>query len=83
MLRPVPGVITLELHGKNRFQARVALSAALRRADGQVYRIRAVHGHTHGTALRDMLRAEFASHPRVLRLESVGEGATDLVLREL
>ena len=34
--------------------------------------------------LRDMIRGEYARHPRVIRLEvSADGGTTDLVLREL
>ncbi len=74
--------ITLDLHGKNQFQARVALDAALRRSKG-VYRIRVIHGYHGGTALRDLVRGEYAAHPLVLRVEIVSESATDLVLRKL
>ena len=36
-----------------------------------------------GTALRDAIRARYAAHPRVLRLElGLNPGETDLVLRE-
>jgi len=74
--------ITLDLHGKNQFQARVVLDAALRRRKG-VYRIHVIHGYHAGTALRELVRSEYAAHPRVLRVEAVSESATDLVLREL
>jgi len=76
------GVIELDLHGKNRYQARVAVDAALRRAGGEVYRLRLIHGHNAGTALRDMIWEEYASHPKVKRLFPAGSGATELVLRE-
>lgn len=75
-------VVTLDLHGKTQYQARIALDAALRRSRG-VYRIRAIHGYHNGTALRDLIRQEYAQHPQVLRLEMVSESTTDLVLREL
>ena len=77
------GVWEVDLHGKNEYQARVTLDAALRRAKGGTYRIRCIHGHHGGTALRDMIRREYGGHPRVLRLETgMGSGVTDLVLRE-
>ena len=77
------GIVELDLHGKNTYQARVAVDAALRRATAGTYRIRCIHGHHGGTALRDMIRREYAGHPRVLRLETgVGAGVTDLVMRE-
>ncbi len=74
-------VITLDLHGKNVYQARVMLDAALRRAAG-VYRIRVIHGHHRGTALRDMVRDAYAAHPKVLRIERICDSVTGLVLRE-
>ncbi len=74
--------ITLDLHGKTQYQARITLDAALRRSAG-AYRIRVVHGYHNGTALRELVRGEYAAHPRVLRAETVSESATDLILREL
>ena len=77
------GIWEVDLHGKNEYQARIAIDAALRRAKTGTYRIRCIHGHHGGTALRDMIRREYAKHPRVLRLETgVGAGVTDLVIRE-
>ena len=75
-----PGIMELDLHGKNAYQARVAIDAALRRASSGVYRLRLIHGYHGGTALRDLCR-EYAGHPRVLRLVA-RPGSTDLVLRE-
>lgn len=78
-----PGILEIDLHGKNRHQARITVDAALRRAGGGTYRIRCIHGYHGGSALRDMLREEYAGHPRVLRLETgLSPGSTDLVLRE-
>ena len=77
-----PSVVTLDLHGKTQYQAKIALDAQLRRSRG-IYRIHVVHGHHNGTALRDMVRQEYPAHPLVLRLEIVSESATDLILREL
>lgn len=77
-------IVKLDLHGKNTYQARVALDAVLRRARCGTYRIRCIHGCHGGTALRDMIRSEYARHPKVIRLEAgVDGGTTDLVLREL
>lgn len=73
----------LDLHGKNLFQARVALAASLKRAPLSEYRLRVVHGYQGGTALRDMVRGEFSGHPRVLRVEKTSNpGETVFVLRE-
>lgn len=77
-------IVKLDLHGKNTYQARVALDAVLRRARCGTYRIRCIHGCHGGTALRDMIRSEYAYHPKVIRLEAGADGGTtDLVLREL
>lgn len=82
-MREQAGVLTLDLHGKNTYQAKTAADALLRRAGGSVYRIRLIHGCHGGTALRDFLRQEYARHPRVRRLVlSPDGGATELVLRE-
>ena len=77
-----PSTVTLDLHGKTQYQAKIALEAQLRRSRG-VYRIHVVHGYHNGTALRDLVRQEYAVHPRVLRAEAVSDSATDLILREL
>ena len=77
------GVWEVDLHGKNEYQARVTIDAALRRAKGGTYRIRCIHGHHGGTVLRSMIRRDYARHPSVRRIETgLGPGVTDLVLRE-
>ena len=77
-----PSTVTLDLHGKTQYQAKIALEAQLRRSRG-IYRIHVVHGYHNGTALRDLVRQEYAAHPLVLRVEAVSDSATDLILREL
>ena len=78
-----PGILELDLHGMNTSQAKTAVDAALRRAKGGTYRLRLIHGYRGGTALRDMLRTAYRSHPKVLRIElGLNPGETDLVLRE-
>ena len=78
------GIIEVDLHGMTQVQARVAVDAALRRASKSVYRLRLIHGYNSGTALRNMLRKEFAGHKKVLRIElGLNQGITDFVLREL
>jgi len=74
------GIVELDLHGKNIYQAKISLDAALRRAKSGTYRLRIIHGYHGGTALRDMVRQEYAG--KVLRIVPVNEGTTDLVLRE-
>lgn len=73
----------LDLHGKNLFQARIAVASALTRATAADYRLKIVHGHRQGSAIKEMVRDEFSRHPRVLRTESnPNPGVTILVLRE-
>lgn len=74
------GIVEIDLHGKNEYQARVTIDAALRRARAGTYRLRIIHGYHNGTALRDMARKEYAG--RVLRVVPLDQGRTDLVLRE-
>ena len=76
-------IVELDVHGVNLYQAKIAVDAALRRSGG-AYRIRVIHGYTHGAQIKEMLYADYADHPLVLRL-SAGQnpGQTDMVLREL
>ena len=74
------GILELDLHGKNEYQAKVAIHAALRRAKAVTYRLRLIHGYHGGTALRDMIRRDYAS--KCLRVLPLDNGRTDLVLRE-
>ena len=78
------GLLELDLHGMNVYQAQIAVDSALRRARRGTYRLRLIHGYHGGTALRDMIRARYRSHPKVLRIElGFNSGETDLILREL
>lgn len=74
------GIVEIDLHGKNVYQARLTVDAALRRARNGTYRLRIIHGYQGGTALRDMVRQEYAG--RVARVVILDQGRTDLVLRE-
>lgn len=74
------GIVEIDLHGQNLYQAKVRIDAALRRSRPGTYRLRLIHGCHGGTALRDMIRRDYAG--ACLRLAAVGEGVTDLVLRE-
>lgn len=74
------GILELDLHGKNEYQAKVAIDAALRRAKAGTYRLRLIHGYHGGTTLRDMIRRDYAG--KCLRVLPLDNGRTDLVLRE-
>ena len=78
-----PGIVSIDLHGRNTYQTKIAVDAALRRANSGTYRLRLIHGYHGGTELRDFIRAEYGKHPKVKRLLlSPDGGATDLILRE-
>ena len=77
------GIVELDLHGLNCYQAKVKIDSSLRRCRAGTYRLRLIHGYHGGTALRDMLRSEYKHHPKVKRIEfGYNAGETDLVLRE-
>ena len=77
------GILELDLHGMNTYQAKIAIDSQLKRAKQGVYRLRLIHGYRGGTALRDMIRETYRHHPRVLRVElGLNPGETELVLRE-
>ncbi|MBR0199155.1 MAG: Smr/MutS family protein [Oscillospiraceae bacterium] len=76
--------LEVDVHNMTKVQAVTAIDAALRRADAGVYRIRVIHGYHGGTVLRDAVRARYAAHPKVRRIElGLNPGETDLILREL
>lgn len=78
------GIIELDIHGMNSYQAKVSIDSAIKRGERFAYRIRVIHGYNSGTTLKNMVRTTYLNHPKVLRLETrLGDGITDLVLREL
>lgn len=78
------GIDELDIHGMTQYQARIAIDSRLKRATRGIYRLRIIHGYRNGTALRDMVRRTYSSHPKVIRIElGMNQGETDLVLRDL
>lgn len=78
------GIIEIDVHGMNQFQAKTTINAALKKANKGTYMIRIIHGYHNGTALRDMIRREYRSHPKIMRVElSMNPGMTELILRTL
>lgn len=76
------GIVEIDVHNMNAYQAKIAIDAKLRRSAG-AYRLRVIHGYHRGTSLRDTIRRDYAKHPKVLRIElGLNQGETDLVLRE-
>lgn len=75
------GIVTVDLHGCNQYQAEIKLDSAFRRAGRGVYQIRVVHGHNSGTVLRDLTRT-YQNHPKVKRMIP-GAGDTIFILRKI
>ncbi len=75
------GIVTLDLHGRNRYQAGIAIESALKRSGG-AYEIVLIHGENLGTSLKDMIAERYSGDPRIIRLSPEG-GKTRLILREL
>ena len=77
------GITVIDVHGMTRHQAEIYITSQIKRAGGDIYRIRVIHGYHGGTGLREMVRSRYKSHPRVLRIEfGLNQGETDLILRE-
>lgn len=77
------GIIEIDVHGMNQFQARTRIDAALKKASSSTYMIRIIHGYHGGTALKDMIRKTYRKHPLVKRVElSINPGITELILRD-
>ncbi len=75
--------LTLDLHGKNVYQAKLMIDAALRRAGG-AYGIRLIHGCNRGSAIKDMIAETYEQHPQVLSISAgANPGCTELLLRKL
>lgn len=81
---PLGGFLEIDVHNMTQVQAIATIDAMLRRANASVYRLRVIHGYHSGTAIRDVVRAHYKKHPKVIRIEiGLNPGETDLILREL
>lgn len=79
-----PGIMEVDVHGMNQFQAKTYIDAQLKRVKSNVYQMRVIHGYHNGTVLRDMIRFTYKKNPKVIRLEQgCNPGETFLILREL
>lgn len=74
------GIERLDVHGLNCYQAKITIDSQLRKS--KAYRLRVIHGYNQGTRIREMVRDVYQDHPKVLRVENVHPGETDLILRE-
>ena len=78
------GIIEVDIHGMNQFQAKTRINSVLKNVNSSVYMIRIIHGYHNGTVLRNMIRKEYRSHPKILRVElSMDQGITDLILKDI
>lgn len=78
------GIVEIDVHGMNQYQAKIKINAVLKKTNTGTYMIRIIHGYHNGTILRDMIRREYRSHPRILRVElSMNPGITELILRTM
>lgn len=81
---PSAGIIEIDIHGMNKYQAKILIESRLRSVPKSVYRLRIIHGYHSGTELRDMVRKKLGANKKVLRVEvGLNPGETDLILREL
>ena len=82
--KPQAGITEIDIHGLNKYQAKILIESRLKSAPKSVYRLRIIHGYHGGTELRDMIRKELGANKKVLRVEmGLNQGETDLILREL
>ncbi|MBO5274853.1 MAG: Smr/MutS family protein [Clostridia bacterium] len=78
------GIVELDIHGMNRYQAKTFIDSRLKSCDRSVYCLRIIHGYHGGSELSDMVRSVYRHHPKVIRISlGLNRGATDLILREL
>ena len=78
------GIVSLDIHGLTKIQARALIDSRLKKASPSVYRMVIIHVYNGGTELRDMVRSEYRRHPKVKRIEiGLNGGETTLVLRDL
>lgn len=81
---PSAGIIEVDIHGMNKYQAKIFIESKLKSAPKSTYRIRVIHGYHGGTELQSLIRKEFLSNKKVLRIEvGLNPGVSDIVLREL
>lgn len=78
------GIVEIDIHGMNKYQAKVYIDSQLRKAKSGVYRLRVIHGYNRGTELKQFIQKEYGGkHPQILRIERrLNPGETDLVLKE-
>jgi DNA-nicking Smr family endonuclease len=80
------GIIEIDLHGMNCYQAKTCIDSKLRKINGSVYKIRLIHGYHGGSDLKNMIWDEYSNgrHPKVIKVKpGSNPGITELVMKEL
>jgi len=80
------GIVEIDLHGMNCYQAKIRIDSCLKKANSSVYGIRLIHGYHGGNDLKNMIEDQYGyvRHTKVIRIkQGSNPGITDLVLREL
>ena len=78
------GIIEIDVHGMNEYQAKTLIQSTLKKASKNVYKIRIIHGYQHGTTLKKMIQRVYRQHPIVKRIEiGLNPGVTELILKGL
>ena len=73
--------VKVDLHGLTEEDARILLDRLLRTTPRDVKKLLVVHGYRGGTVLRDLVRFDYALHPRVKELRMTDNpGETEMVL---
>jgi hypothetical protein len=80
------GIVEIDLHGMNCYQAKVLVDSQLKKANSSVYYIRLIHGYNGGNELKNMIEDQYGDgrNKRVIRIkQGSNPGITELVLREM
>jgi DNA-nicking Smr family endonuclease len=72
----------IDVHGLTTIQAKNTIMKALKEIDYSISILRIIHGYNNGNALKNMIRSQFKSHPKIERIElSMNQGITDFIIK--
>ncbi len=72
----------VDVHEMTSIHAKNKIMKVLKEIDYNVSVVRIIHGYNHGNVLKNMVRKEFRSHPKIERIElSLNQGITDLIVK--
>ena len=77
------GILELDLHGMNAYQAKIAIDSTLKKAKGGTYRIRLIHGYRGGSSLMETVRTGVRSKRIARRCVSLNPGVTTYFHKEI